>query len=180
MNENTTKEELEQKSSQKGDVPKERRKARRGGTYISEKARSKATLLPKRSSVHKSQSRKRNSLTVNAEDFGSQTVNFSNFALIPDGHEKLFLSFYFMLVPYLTGLLFLFIFVAHSSITNFTSLDLTTFFIVWAIGYEIVASTILIIIFYSAFTFKKRTTLVRLETRKEWNNPAFPRVYRLS
>jgi len=137
-------------------------------------ARSKASLMPKRKAkkIHKVAKKENTSNT-----FGNQPVDFSKFIYLPEGYEKFFIFLYVLIVPYITGLIFLFFFVAKTDVTNFTSLDLTTFFVVWAMGYEIVAAILLTMIFYSAFRFKPKT--VKRQTRqKKRDNPAFPKTYK--
>jgi type IV secretory pathway TrbL component len=57
-----------------------------------------------------------------------------------------------MIIPYLTALAFLFLFIAKSSYQLFLEFDLASYFIVWAIGYEICMVFALIIFFYSWFS----------------------------
>ena len=78
------------------------------------------------------------------QSFGSRKVVFSNFLLAPTGYEGLFYTLYFLLVPYSVGNLFLFFAVGGGDLTNYSLLDKSAFFIVWAIGYEIVATISLI------------------------------------
>lgn len=87
--------------------------------------------------------------------YGQKEVDFSEILPLPDGYEKLFLAIYFVTIPYAAGLIFLFIFVAHGRIDNFLSLDIAMFVAVWAIGYEIVGSLSLIIIFYKMYNYNK-------------------------
>jgi len=170
-------ESKEEQTEEKSKSPAKKSTPIEGGTFITKTARSKASLLPKRESVGKP--KKRVTSIKKVDDFGSQPVNFSKFIFMPEGYEKIFLTLYFLLIPYLIGLLFLFFFVAHTSVTNFTSMNLTTFVIVWAIGYEIVGTIILIIIFYSAFNFKKKSPQTRSKKRTR-GNAAFPTVHKLS
>ena len=83
------------------------------------------------------------------DSFGSEPVNVNKYIISPDGMEGLVISIYVLLIPYLVGAIVLFLFVAGSDIDRFLILDLTTFFIVWAIGYEVVAVFLLSAIFYS-------------------------------
>ena len=139
-----------------------------------EEARSKASLMPKRKIKKMRQAAKRENTN---NTFGSQPVNFGKFVYLPEGYEKFFIFLYVLIVPYITGLIFLFFFVAKTNVTNFTSLDLTTFFVVWAMGYEIDAAILLVLIFYSAFRFKPKA--VKQQSRqKKRDNPAFPKTYR--
>lgn len=94
--------------------------------------------------------------------FGQQKVEVSSFLPMPEGYEKLFIALYFIVIPYMTGLIFIFLFVAKAQVDNFLSLDLAMFVAVWAIGYEVVASFALAFIFYKMFRFNREA---RSETR---------------
>ncbi|MCW8894893.1 MAG: hypothetical protein OQK48_08515 [Sulfurimonas sp.] len=87
--------------------------------------------------------------------FSSQKVELSDYLTVPEGYEGIAYALYFLLVPYITGLVFLFIFIAGGSFENFALLDSSAFLIVWMIGYEIVASCILIAIFISYLRYDK-------------------------
>ncbi len=81
--------------------------------------------------------------------FASQKVDFSDYLLAPDGYESVIYPLYFLLIPYITGAVALFFLVAGASVENFKLLELNSFVIVWLIGYEIVATIMLISIFIS-------------------------------
>ncbi len=83
------------------------------------------------------------------ETFGSQEVDVRDYVISPEGWEGIMFGFYFLSIPYIAGIIFLFVFIARADIENFLVFDLTSFFVVWAIGYEIVASLLLIGIFIS-------------------------------
>ena len=99
------------------------------------------------------------------KSYGQKEVDFSAILPMPEGYEKIFLTLYFLTIPYAVGLLFLFIFVARGDVTSFIQLDIAMFVAVWAIGYEIVAGFSLVIIFYKMFTYnralKKEVTRMR-------------------
>ncbi|QOP46705.1 hypothetical protein FM071_03400 [Sulfurimonas paralvinellae] len=84
------------------------------------------------------------------QSFASQEVNFRDFLYIPEEWAAAFYVLYGVGVPYLTGAIFLFFFVAHGSYENFKLLNTNAFLIIWLIGYEIVAivSLIWILILY--------------------------------
>jgi hypothetical protein len=88
--------------------------------------------------------------------FGSQDVDVKDFIISPEGWEGIMFTFYFLSIPYITGIIFLFLFIARADLENFLIFDLTAFFVVWAIGYEIVASLILIIIFISYIKYMSK------------------------
>jgi hypothetical protein len=92
----------------------------------------------------------------NREDsFAKQKVTFDDTPLFfPAGFEKLFLAIYFVTLPYIAGLLFLFFYVADGKKDLFLALnDDSSFFLTWAIGYEIIAALIILWIIKSAISF---------------------------
>lgn len=99
---------------------------------------------------------------VKKESFGSQKVDVNDYILSPEGWEGLMFFLYFVSIPYLIGALFLFIFVAQGSVVNFFVLDISAFFIVWAIGYEVIASLILITIFFSYLNYVRESMSNRI------------------
>lgn len=90
-----------------------------------------------------------------AKTYGQKEVDLSEIFPMPEGYEKLFIAIYLITIPYAMGLLFLFIFVAKGDVSSFLSLDIAMFIAVWAIGYEVVGSIALIIIFYKMFTYNR-------------------------
>lgn len=78
------------------------------------------------------------------KSFGSQKVDFSNYLLVLEGYEAVFYPIYFVLIPYITGVIILFFLVAGASIDNFKLIEFNNFFVVWLIGYEVVATMMLV------------------------------------
>jgi hypothetical protein len=91
----------------------------------------------------------------NNTNFSQQNVTLSNTPLFfPEGFEKLFFGLYFISLPYVMGLLFLFLYVASGKLDLFLSLNKdSSFLLTWAIGYEIIAVFILLYIIKKAFGF---------------------------
>lgn len=87
--------------------------------------------------------------------FASQKVDFSDHLFVVEGYEGIFYTLYFLSIPYITGAIFLFFFVAGGNYDNFMLLDMNAFLIVWLIGYEIVATLILIAIFISFLKYDR-------------------------
>ena len=87
--------------------------------------------------------------------FAHQNVGFNDFVLyFPPGFEKFFLAIYSIFLPYLTGLLFLFLYVAKGDSLVFSSLsDESSFMFSWCIGYECIAALTLLLIVKKAFSF---------------------------
>lgn len=86
--------------------------------------------------------------------FGSQKVDFKDYLFIPEQWEFAAYTFYVVCVPYLTGALFLFLFIANANWESFQLLNLNAFPIVWLIGYEIVSICILIWIMILYLTYE--------------------------
>jgi len=64
------------------------------------------------------------------------------------------MAIYFILLPYIAGLLFLFFYVANGKTELFLSLnDDSSFILTWAIGYEIIATLAILYIIKSAISF---------------------------
>ncbi len=89
------------------------------------------------------------------QGFGKQEVDLQSTPLFfPKGFEKIFLVVYFITLPYMTGLLFTFMYLAKSDYGLFLTLNKETpFFLTWAVGYEILATLILIYIVKLAISF---------------------------
>ncbi len=104
-----------------------------------------------------------------ADNFATQEVAFKDYIISPQGWEGIMFAFYLLALPYVTGVIFLFLFVAQADMHNFLILDITHFFIVWAIGYEIVATVIMILIFISYIKYiskkEKLTTGNRIKMK---------------
>lgn len=87
--------------------------------------------------------------------FTQQEVNLAKTPLFfPEGFEKIFLAIYFISLPYVAGLLFLFFYVAGGKPELFFSLnEESSFILTWVIGYEIIASLIMLYIIKMALSF---------------------------
>lgn len=81
------------------------------------------------------------------DGFFQKSLDYRDFVFSPEGYEGIVLALYILMIPYLIGLLFLFLFVAEASYEYFLQFNLTSFFVIWAIGYEVCAVLILIGIF---------------------------------
>jgi len=81
------------------------------------------------------------------DDFFQKSLDYRDFVFSPEGYEGIVLALYILTIPYLMGLLFLFLFVAEANYEYFLQFNLASFFVIWAIGYEVCAALILIGIF---------------------------------
>jgi len=90
-----------------------------------------------------------------SKTFGQKEVDLSETPLFfPQGFEKIFLAIYFIVLPYIAVLLFLFFYIAEAKTELFLSLnDDSSFILTWAIGYEIIATLLILLIIKSAISF---------------------------
>ncbi|MFT7823292.1 MAG: hypothetical protein ABXS92_00895 [Sulfurimonas sp.] len=91
--------------------------------------------------------------------FTHQNIELSNNPLFfPPGYESIFLVLYIVFLPYLTGLLFLFLYVAQGDINVFNSLSSeSSFLFSWCIGYECLAVLALLMIVKNAILFSSKS-----------------------
>lgn len=94
------------------------------------------------------------------ESFGSQEIDVNKYVLSPEGWENFALTIYIILIPYIVGILFLFVFIAEVAFEKFLLLDMSSIFIVWAIGYEVIAATLLFLIFVSFLSYLSKSKSV--------------------
>jgi hypothetical protein len=89
--------------------------------------------------------------------FSQQEVDLKTTPLyFAEGFEKVFLAIYFISLPYIAGLLFLFFYVSEGKYEIFLSLNQeSSFILTWAIGYEILAIFTLLYIIKSAIAFTR-------------------------
>ena len=87
--------------------------------------------------------------------FSQKEVDFAETPLFfPEGYEKIFLAIYFVTLPYIAGLLFLFFYVAEGAPELFLSLnEESSFMLTWVIGYEIMAALTMLWILKMALGF---------------------------
>jgi hypothetical protein len=77
--------------------------------------------------------------------FLEQDVDLASSILFPDGYEFIMLAIYFVTIPYVAGLIFIFFYIGKGETDLFLSLsEKNSFLITWAIGYEVVASIIIL------------------------------------
>ncbi len=109
--------------------------------------------------------------STSSNKFTGKKVTFDDTPLFfPEGFEKIFLAIYFVSLPYIAGVLFLFFYVADGKVEVFSSLNQeSSFILTWAIGYEILAVLALLYIAKGAISFGKEITLH--EKKKKFRRP---------
>ena len=81
------------------------------------------------------------------DDFFNQSLDYRDFVFSPEGYEGIMIAIYIAVIPYLAGLLFLYLFVARASYEYFLAFNIASFAVIWAIGYEVCAVSLLVGIF---------------------------------
>ncbi len=102
-------------------------------------------------------SSKEKAIQNRASKFSQQEIDLQQTPLFfPVGYEKIFIAIYFILLPYLIGLMFQFFYIAERNMELFLDLyDKTMFILTWAIGYEIIAFFLLLYIIKMAVSFSR-------------------------
>ena len=97
------------------------------------------------SSIAKKRMRRKKKQPDEEVAFLDQEVRLDSSIFFPYGYENMMLVIYFVTIPYLVGLIFIFFYIGKGDYTVFLSLDNeNSFMVTWAIGYEVVASIILL------------------------------------
>ncbi len=89
------------------------------------------------------------------EDFLSQEFNYRKYMFVPEGYEGLMIFLHLLILPYLVGFSFLFLFIAKASYESFLAFNLLSYFVIWAIGYEVAAVLIIVIIILAWLNHRK-------------------------
>jgi len=97
-----------------------------------------------------------------SDKFSEQEVDLQKTPLFfPKGYENIFLTLYFIFLPYIVGILFLFLYASEGNVEFFLSVNkLSSVIVTWSIGYEIIAVLIVLYVIKMAVSFstsKKKT-----------------------
>jgi len=90
-----------------------------------------------------------------------QRRNLTDLPFVPDANSDIAITLYVVLLPYITGILFLFIHIFEMNLDRMEALGHQhSFVLIWLIGYEVLAAIILSWIFksilFSFFTSKQK------------------------
>lgn len=90
-----------------------------------------------------------------SDKFTEQEVDLQKTPLFfPEGYENIFLTLYFIFLPYIVGILFLFFYASEGNVDFFLSVnELSSVIVTWSIGYEIIAVVIVLYVIKMAFSF---------------------------
>lgn len=103
--------------------------------------------------------------------YTQQNISYSDTPFFfPERFEHIFLAIYFITLPYIAGLLFLFFYISNGDYNIFLSLNNTNSYILtWAIGYEILAAITLLTIAKNAIVFSLQS--INKSTKKQFVIP---------
>ena len=93
---------------------------------------------------------------VQKKGFLSQSISLNDYIYLPESLQKPFLISIFILLPYIFGILILFTIVGYEVFKNGKIFTFDIFMLRWTVGYESLALILLLLIFKSAFSFRKR------------------------
>ncbi|SFV57321.1 hypothetical protein MNB_SV-12-697 [hydrothermal vent metagenome] len=102
------------------------------------------------------QKEKENMEEEKPKDFFTQEIHLSNHINLSENSINTIIISAFILIPYITGIIFIFLVIAKANIIIFNEIDIDEYFVYWSIGYEVLASILLTIIIKSAISFKRR------------------------
>ena len=88
------------------------------------------------------------------DSFLSQKVYITDYMNISEEVASIIFLIAFLLIPYGVGFLFVFCIFAQNDIDIFKRINIDEYYILWSIGYEIIALFLLLLIFKSAINFK--------------------------
>jgi hypothetical protein len=106
--------------------------------------------LEEKQSIKRRQNFLKNNPNGTADAFLDQSVE------LPESVNNVLGFGIFAILPYIIGLTFIFLIIAQANIETYRKTDMDSFFLAWTIGYELIAAIILLAIFKSALTFKKK------------------------
>jgi len=90
-----------------------------------------------------------------SEKFTEQEIDLAKTPLFfPKGYENIFLTLYIIFLPYIVGILFLFLYASEGKIEMFMTVNkLSSVIVTWSIGYEIIAILIILYVIKMAISF---------------------------
>ncbi|NOZ91090.1 MAG: hypothetical protein GXO60_07390 [Epsilonproteobacteria bacterium] len=86
--------------------------------------------------------------------FMKQELDITNYISLPKGLANMIFFIGFLVVPYIVGIAFIFFIIAQASFDIFLGINIKEYPVYWAIGYEVIATLLLLIIVKSAINFK--------------------------
>jgi hypothetical protein len=88
------------------------------------------------------------------KSFFQKKIYLNEILDLPEGLANAIFFGMFMLFPYLAGIIFIFFVLANANYQLYQKIEGYSFIFSWVIGYEFIAGFILLIIVYSALTYR--------------------------
>lgn len=92
---------------------------------------------------------------IKNESYFSKKINLDQILDLPEGLQQIVLFIFFLLVPYSTGLLF--VIVTRLDMVSLHSEKINECLFFWTIGYEFLATILLVFLIQQSFTYKRST-----------------------
>ena len=89
------------------------------------------------------------------DKFLKKKINITDYINLSEGMATVILFISFLIIPYIIGIGFIFFIIAQANLDAFRGININEYSVFWAIGYEVIASILLIFIVKSAISFKK-------------------------
>lgn len=94
-------------------------------------------------------------IEVNSKSFFSKKITLNEQTSLPESFQKLLVLSIFILLPYLFGLIVMTIIMGFDIFKEYTTYNFDLFMLAWTIGYETIASILLLLIIKSAIFYRK-------------------------
>jgi len=89
-----------------------------------------------------------------SKGFFQKKIYLNEIIDLPEGLANAILFGMFMFFPYLAGIMFIFFVLANANYQLYEKMEGYSFIFSWVIGYEFIAGFLLLIIVYSALTYR--------------------------
>ena len=87
------------------------------------------------------------------ESYFSKKINLNQILNLPDGLQQIVFFIFFLLIPYLVGLLF--ILITRLDMVSLQSQKINEFLFFWTIGYELLATILIVFLIQQSFIYRK-------------------------
>jgi len=95
----------------------------------------------------------------NGSGFLSQTINLSDYYFLPEGVQNFIAFILFILIPYSVGTFFTIFIINSMNLSTYQTTGANSFLFAWVIGYEIIASILLLLIIKSAIFYQSESMI---------------------
>ena len=134
-------------------------------------------MAAKRTKFYKSMPKYKELMYENHGDFLHQQLTVADLVGGDPKYAYIKATLYFIFAPYITGTLVMLAISAKGSFSDLFTIiakgDFIGFFMMWAIGYEILASMFLAWAIYAIFTFNREVAKKKARRRKRSENVKF-------